>query len=117
MITLTYEFRLRPTFSQIAIFDQWLETCRRVWNYALRERKDWVESRKCEVNVCSIRQEYILPIDTPKPTYAQQAKKLTAAKKLNSELQAVNAQVLQQVLVQLDKAFTNMWDRGFSTLR
>jgi putative transposase len=54
-----------------------------------------------------------LPIDTPKPTYKQQAKSLTEAKKVNPDLKAVNAQVLQQVLMQLDKAFTNMWERGF----
>jgi len=97
MITLTYEFKLSPTQMQAALFDQWLETCRRVWNYALRERKDWINSRKCEINACNIRQEYILPIDTPKPTYKQQAKNLTEAKKANPDLKAVNAQVLQQV--------------------
>ena len=113
MITLTYEFKLSPNPTQVILFDQWLETCRRVWNCALSERKDWVNSRKCEMNSCSIRQEYILPIDTPKPTYKQQAKSLTEAKKTNPDLKAVNAQVLQQVLMQLDKAFTNMWDRGF----
>ena len=113
MITLTYEIKLSPTPAQVALFDQWIETCRRVWNYALRQRKDWVNSRKCEINACSIRHEYIWPIDTPKPTYKQQAKSLAEAKKTNEDLKAVNAQVLQQVLIQLDKAFSNMWNRGF----
>ena len=31
----------------------------------------------------------------------------------NPDLKAVNAQVLQQVLMQLDKAFTNIGARGF----
>ncbi|USR93131.1 helix-turn-helix domain-containing protein [Phormidium yuhuli AB48] len=34
----------------------WLETCRRVYNYAVRERKDWHNSRKCRVNTCSLQQ-------------------------------------------------------------
>lgn len=41
----------------------WLEHCRRVFNYGLRERKDWIRSRKCEINCCSIEREYIIPVD------------------------------------------------------
>ncbi|MEQ9483611.1 helix-turn-helix domain-containing protein, partial [Coleofasciculus sp. F4-SAH-05] len=41
MFSLTYEFKLKPTKNQIAIFEGWLEQCRRVYNYALCERKDW----------------------------------------------------------------------------
>jgi putative transposase len=52
-------------------------------------------------------------VDTPKPTYHRQAKELTKAKKTNPNLKAVNAQVLQQVLMQLEQAFTNRWERGF----
>jgi len=31
---LTYEFKLKPTPAQIAILEDWLEQCRRVYNYA-----------------------------------------------------------------------------------
>ena len=39
MFTLIYEFKLKPTNAQVAVFQQWLEQCRKVYNYALRERK------------------------------------------------------------------------------
>ncbi len=108
MLTLTYEFKLVPTPDQAAIIEQWLIVGRKVWNYALRERKDWIESRKCEVNACSVRREHIIPADAPYPNFAHQCKSLTEAKKVNSELKAVNAQVLQQVLKTLDRAFAEM---------
>jgi transposase len=41
MFHLTYEFKLKPTTRQIEIFENWLEQCRRVYNYALAERKHW----------------------------------------------------------------------------
>ncbi|WP_375340802.1 helix-turn-helix domain-containing protein [Okeania sp. SIO2C9] len=50
----------------------WLEQCRRVYNYALAERKDWINSRKCPVNACSITSEYIIPADRPDPDYYKQ---------------------------------------------
>ncbi len=34
MFNLTYEFKLKPTTTQTAIFEDWLEQCRRVYNYA-----------------------------------------------------------------------------------
>ncbi|WP_293363662.1 MULTISPECIES: helix-turn-helix domain-containing protein, partial [unclassified Microcoleus] len=39
MLNMTYEYKLEPTSSQSQTFDHWLEVCRKVWNYALRERK------------------------------------------------------------------------------
>jgi len=110
---MTYEYKLEPTKAQVETFEQWLETCRKVWNYALRERKDWYYSRSCQVNVCSLRSEYIIPTDTPRPNFAVQCKSLTEARRSNPELQAVHSQVLQQVLKQLEKAFTSMWESGF----
>ena len=85
-----------------------LSVCRSVWNFALRERKDWLSSRKCAVNACSIEKEYIIPVDAPYPNYHVQAKHLTEAKKTSERLRAVNAQVLQQVLRALDRAFLDM---------
>ncbi|MFP4119937.1 MAG: helix-turn-helix domain-containing protein [Coleofasciculus sp.] len=41
MFNLIYEFKLKPTKDKIAIFEDWLEQNRRVYNYALGERKDW----------------------------------------------------------------------------
>ncbi len=108
MLTLTYEYKLIPDKQQIEVIEHTLNVCRSVWNYALRERKDWVASRKCSINACSVIQEYIISSDTPYPNYHNQAKSLTEAKKTNEILKSVNAQVLQQVLRTLDRAFADM---------
>jgi putative transposase len=113
MITLTYEYKLAPTLEQIQVFDQWLEICRSVWNFALRERIDYAHSRKCDINACSIVSEYIIQPDVKRPTYASQCKALTTAKKEFPHLKIVHSQVLQQVLKQLETAFVSMWERGF----
>ena len=63
-----------------------LEQCRRVYNYALRERKDWMNSRRCQVNACSLQSEYIIPADTPYPNYYAQKRNLTAARKIIPEI-------------------------------
>jgi putative transposase len=112
MLNLTYEYKLIPTDAQRGTFDHWLEICRKVYNYALRERKDWINSRKCDVNSCSIKQEYILPVDAPRPTFARQCKTLAEAKKTIAELKLPHTHVLQQVLRQLEAAFVSMWERG-----
>nr|WP_280523180.1 transposase [Phormidesmis priestleyi] len=91
----------------------WLEQCRKVYNYALRERKDWINSRKCAVNACSLSQEYIIPADVLYPDYYTQKKALTQAKKDLPDLQRVDAQVLQDTLKRLDRSFKFMKERQF----
>ncbi|QDZ40308.1 transposase [Euhalothece natronophila Z-M001] len=113
MFTLSYEYKLEPNQLQIDLIEQTLGVCRTVWNYALRERKDWINSRKCPVNACSIEKEYLIPPDELYPSYSRQAKALTEAKKNSERLKSVNAQVLQQVLRALDRAFSDMKSRGF----
>lgn len=112
MFNLIYEFKLKPTSAQVVTFEEWLEQCRRVYNYALCERKDWVNSRKCQINACSIKSEYIIPADQPAPTYNSQAVALTQAKKNIPVLKQVHSQVLQQTLKRLQLAFEGMWKNG-----
>ncbi len=112
MFNLTFEFKLKPTATQVAVFEDWLEQCRKVYNYALRERKDWYNSRKCQINFCSLHSEYIIPAEVPRPTYSSQCKALTAYRKTSPALQQVNAQVLQQTLRRLEKAFVSMWEQN-----
>ncbi len=112
MISLTYEYKAIPTSEQVRMIEHTLTVCRKVWNFALRERKDWLNSRKCQVNACSIESEYIIPADTPYPNYATQCKSLTEAKAKFPELATVNAQVLQQVLRKLETAFLDMKRKG-----
>ncbi|MBE9116054.1 transposase [Lusitaniella coriacea LEGE 07157] len=113
MINLTYEYRAYPTANQSLKMEECLETCRRVYNYALAERRDWIQSRKCLVNACSIQREFIYPMDAEKPTYYSQKRNLTAARKDNLFLQNVHSQVLQDVMGRLEKAFNALWNSGF----
>ncbi len=109
MITYTYEFKIKPTKQQIRQFEQYLDICRSVYNYAHAERKTWLESRKSRINSCSIISEYIIPADVPYPNYKNQAKALTEAKNKFPHLKLVNAQALQQVLKRLDQAWEDFF--------
>ena len=113
MLNQTYEFKLLPTAAQAATFDSWLRICAGVWNHALAERRDFARARKSPVNACSIRQEYIIPVDTKKPTYARQCVSLAQAKTTRSWLREPQSHVLQQVLRTLEAAFVATWERGF----
>ncbi len=108
MLTLSYEFKLKPTQEQVQEIEHILAVCRQVWNHALRSRKDWIKSRKSPVNACSLVSEYIMSPNKPYPNYAKQCKALTEAKQDFPELRTVNAQVLQQVLRRLETAFLDM---------
>ena len=110
---MSYDYKLKPNKSQVQMIETYLETCRKVYNYALRERKDWVNSRKSPINACSIHSEYIISPETKRPTYNSQGKSLTEAKKIYPDLKIPHSQVLQQTLRTLEAAFVNMWERGF----
>jgi len=112
VLNLTFEYKAIPTPEQVQIIEHTLTVCRKVWNFALRERKDWMNSRKCQINACSTRGEYIIPADVPYPNYATQCKSLTKAKAEFPELSTVNAQALQQVLKKLETAFVDMKRKG-----
>jgi putative transposase len=61
----------------VEVIEHTLKNSRSVWNYALRERKDWINFRKCSLKFCSLEREYIIPTDEPYPSYQRQAKSLT----------------------------------------
>ncbi len=112
MLNLTYTYQLKLTRQQEQTYETWLETSRRVWNFALAERKDWYRSRSCRIDACSSRGEYIIPADAPRPTFASQCKALTQARKTNSDLKEAPSQMLQQVLRRQEKAFVGMYEQG-----
>ena len=89
MLTMTYQYALKPTPQQIETMTEGLNICRRVWNYALAERKDWYNSRSCRIDATSIESEYIIPADAPRPNFALQCKALTEAKKTKPWLKTV----------------------------
>ncbi len=90
----------------------WLETCRGVYNYALRERKDWIKSRSCVANACSLQSEYVMAADAPYPSYYKQQNALTAAKKIFPHLKDVQSQVLQEPIRRVEAAFAARKERG-----
>jgi putative transposase len=110
VFNLTFEFKLKPTATQIGVFEDWLEQCRKVYNSALKECKDWYNSRKCQINSCSKSSEYIIPADGPLPTYSSQCKALTTYRKTSPALLRVNAALLQQTRLRLEKIFVTMWE-------
>ncbi|HAG82373.1 MAG TPA: hypothetical protein DCL61_14695 [Cyanobacteria bacterium UBA12227] len=61
MLNLIFEYKANPTPEQVQMIEHTLTVCRKVWNFALRERKDWINSRKCQINACSLESEYIIP--------------------------------------------------------
>merc|ERR1712054_493803 len=88
-LTLNYTYRIYPDNKQEAMLSEWLEICRRSYNYALRELKDWISSRKCLVDRCSLESEYIMAASYPFPGYHQQQNQLPKAKKVYPELAKV----------------------------
>ncbi len=110
---MNWEYKLLPTPEQKEYIEHTLNVCRSVWNYNLRELKDYINSRSCRINSCSLVSEYILPASAPFPNYYHQAKNLVAAKKNNDFLKSAPSQVLQQVLRKLEAAFVDMKKRGF----
>jgi len=91
----------------------WMEVSRSVYNYALREIKDWFNSRKCMVDRCSIVQEYILPANLKFPSEVNQLNALPDAKREFPRLAEPPSQVLQQTIKQLHRALENFQGRGF----
>ena len=86
-----FKYRIYPTAGQERLIAEWLNTCRLLYNQSLSERKEAYERDKTLIN------------------YYNQAIRLTQVKKDNLWLRSVNAQVLQDVLGRLDKAFQNFF--------
>ncbi|MBE9127408.1 MULTISPECIES: RNA-guided endonuclease InsQ/TnpB family protein [unclassified Coleofasciculus] len=113
MLTITHRYRIYPDATQKQQFIDWMEVCRGAFNYALREIKDWCNSRKCLIDRCSLEKEYILPAELKFPSEIQQLNNLPRAKKEFPRLSEVPSQVLQQAIKQLHKAWEYFQKRGF----
>src|SRR5258708_27391242 len=90
----TCKYKLSPTPAQAAACETVLWRCRELYNAALQERRDaW---RKCGVSV----------------TFAMQSAQLPGVKEVRPEYQDLSAQVLQEVLHQLDKTYHAFFRRA-----
>jgi putative transposase len=112
MLTMNYTYRVYPDAAQLARLLECLETCRGVYNYALRELKDWIASRKSPVDRCSLEKEYIIPADEPFPSYHRQQNNLPKAKKQFPHLGKVHSQVLQTTIRRLHDTWEAFQKRG-----
>ena len=110
---LNYRYRVYPNAKQIELLNEWLETCRVSYNYALRELKDWIASRKCPIDRCSLESEYIMAADYPFPSYHQQQNNLPKAKKKFPRLKIVPSQVLQTNIRRLHDSWDSFRARGY----
>lgn len=110
---MNYNYRIYPDITQQNTLFEWMEICRSSYNYALREIKDWCNSRKCMVDRCSLEQEYIMSAGLKFPSEVQQLNALPDAKKDSPRLGKVPSQVLQQAVKQLHRAWESFQFRGF----
>lgn len=110
---LNYTYRIYPDDQQAQLLNEWLETLRVSYNYALRELKDWIASRKCPIDRCSLESEYIMSAGYPFPGYHQQQNNLPKAKKEFPRLKSVPSQVLQTNIRRLHDAWDFFKQRGY----
>lgn len=89
----SYKYRIYPNKEQQKQIDQAFETCRRLYNDFLYERKFMYEYDKTNI------------------TYIWQQNSLPFRRKLNPYLQNIHSQVLQDVARRVDKAFKNFFRR------
>ncbi len=110
---MNYCYRINPDVIQERTMLHWLEISRKVYNYSLREIKDWVNSRKCSLDYCSLSKEYIIPANKPFPTYYNQQNSLPKAKKEFPELRETPSQVLQTTIRRLHDGWNYFQRRGY----
>src|SRR5260370_24114450 len=92
-IRKTFKYRLRPTPAQEVAIDRILMLCRHVYNAAMGERREaW---RMCGVAI----------------TYYQQKAELPDIKAAMPEYAEVHSQVLQDVVLRVDRAFQAFFQR------
>jgi putative transposase len=89
----TFKYKLKPTLSQEQMLERTLMLCRHVYNAAIGERREaW---QKCGVSV----------------TYYQQKAELPGIKEAMPEYGEVHSQVLQDVVLRVDRAFQAFFRR------
>ena len=113
MLIMNYTYRIYPSKEQEAIMLSWLETCRRLYNRCLRDLKDWINSRKCSIDSCSLEKEYVISPDIAFPNYLEQKRQLTQWKKTNSYLKQVYSQTTQDVVKRMHNTWEAFKRRGY----
>src|SRR5437764_5252892 len=89
----TYRFRLYPTHKQRGVLEKWLGLCCETYNAALDERKSAYRIGGVSLG------------------YEHQCAELPGCKEVRPELRDVPAQVLQDVIKRMDRAFEDFFRR------
>jgi putative transposase len=104
-----YQYRLRLTRAQQATVDNWLELCRRQYNYRLAERFNWYEQNRCDINSCQLVCH--LPELKERPDFYSQKRDLVNSKRLFPEFKDIPSHTLQDVVKRVEKTFER-WVKG-----
>jgi transposase len=108
---VAHQYRLRLTKIQQATIDDWLELCRRQYNYRLAERFNWYEQNRCDINACPLI--CYLPELKDRPDFYLQKRDLVNSKKLFPEYKELPSHTLQDVIARVEKTF-DRWLKGDS---
>jgi len=95
LATKCYKFRLKPTPEQEITFVQWAGCRRYTWNWALAKRKDTYAETKKSITYNTLATELIKLKKQPDTVF----------------LKECQSQVLQQTLMDLDKAFKGFFEK------
>jgi putative transposase len=131
---VSYQFKLKPKLSQVAVMEQWLNMLRAHYNFCLRDRIESYEQVKspklgnyCDLNTeaeccpltCSVSKNSNLgsPYKSngkKRNAYEQQSSELSPLKKARPWYREIHSTVLQQNLKRLEIAFKDFFEgRGY----
>jgi putative transposase len=100
---IAYQYRLKPTPTQSAQMERWLDLLRRQYNYRLALRFRWWEENRCPVNACPLVCS-IAPL-ADQPEYYGQKRDLLNTKALFPEYGDIYSSVLQDCIGRVKKTF------------
>ena len=100
---VAYQYRLRPTKSQFAQMETWLNLLRRQYNYRLWERFNWWDSNRCSINACPLICSIAPPSEQPE--YFGQKRDLVQTKVKYPEYGDIYSTVLQNCVARVKKTF------------
>lgn len=89
----TFKYKLQPTPAQVLVLRHTVRVCRELYNAALQERRDAYRMRGVSVN------------------HYQQKAQLPAIRQIREDCAGIHSQVLQDVVLRLDRAFKAFFRR------
>jgi len=98
-----YQYRLRPTKTQVTELDRWLSMLCSQYNYLLADRFNWYEQNRSPINSCPLICH--LPELRNNPDYFSQKKTLPQLKKTHPWYKEIYSQVLQDVVLRVKVTF------------